>query len=108
MATSPATSPVPTAMATHAPAPPSAFTDDQLNTLILLERIGGSISLFAVLPIFITYVCFAKLRTVPNTFIVFASIANIGASIASVIAYNGMWQGESSSLCQAQGFLFEM
>jgi hypothetical protein len=93
---------------TTARVPSTGFTDQELNVLILLERIGGSISLFAVLPIFLTYALFAKLRTVPNTFIVFASIANIGASIASVIAYNGMWEGESSALCQAQGFMFEM
>jgi len=38
---------------------------------------------------------------------VFASVANAGASIASIIATDGLSK-EGSSLCQAQAFLFEM
>jgi hypothetical protein len=84
------------------------FTDDQIRTLVILERVGGSLSLFSVTLIFIAYGLFERLRTVPNTFIVFASIANAGASIASIISYSGVYEGQESSLCQAQGFLFEM
>ena len=86
----------------------STFTDQEVRILITLERVGGIFSLVAVCLIFLAYALSAKYRTIPNTFIVFASIANVGASTGSVIAYNGIWQGESSILCQAQGFLFEM
>jgi hypothetical protein len=90
------------------PVPASTFTDSQIYALIVLERTGGCLSLVAVLIIFLFYGLFKRLRNIPNTFLVFASIANVGASVPSVIAYSGIWQGPQSSLCQAQGFLFEM
>ncbi len=83
-------------------------TDQEIKTLVILERLGGSLSLLSVTLVFIAYGLFPRLRTVPNTFIVFASIANAGASVGSVIAYDGLFQGEASSLCQAQGFMFEL
>ena len=54
-----------------------------LNSLISgasEERVGGSISLVSVLIIFVTYGLIARLRNPRDTFIVFASIANVGAS----------------------------
>lgn len=84
------------------------LTDSQIFSLVVLERMGGCLSLFAACLIFIAYALFPRLRTVPNTFIVFASIANAGASIGSIIAYDGLFNGTISPLCQAQGFMFEM
>ncbi|KAK0715953.1 hypothetical protein B0H67DRAFT_255128 [Lasiosphaeris hirsuta] len=86
----------------------TAFNDGQIRTLVILERLGGSLSLFCVLLIFISYFLFPRLRTVPNTFIVFASVANAGAAVACIIAYDGILRGQTSPLCQVQGFLFEM
>ncbi|KAF9765873.1 hypothetical protein IL306_001798 [Fusarium sp. DS 682] len=80
----------------------------QRNTLVLFERIGGSISLVAVLCIFIAYALVPKVRNVQNTFIVFASVANVGASCASIIAMDGLELGVASPLCQAQSFMFHM
>ncbi|KAH6675355.1 G-protein coupled receptor [Plectosphaerella plurivora] len=85
-----------------------SFTDDQVQVVIALERVGASLSLFGITLILLTYSIFKRLRTIPNLFIVFASIANIGASIACVIGYDGIIQGEESALCQAQAFLLEM
>jgi len=102
----------------------SPFTDEQVFVLAVLERTGGSLSLFGVCMIFVAYALFERLvlatlpinqhrlttfriRTVPNTFIVFASVANAGASIASIIATDGLSE-TNGSLCQAQAFLFEM
>ncbi|KAJ3497495.1 hypothetical protein NLG97_g1849 [Lecanicillium saksenae] len=84
------------------------FTIDEIHVLVQLERIGGIISIVAVLCIFIAYFLFPKVRNVQNTFIVFASVSNIGASIASIIAFDGLKAGKTSSLCKAQSFLFEM
>jgi hypothetical protein len=84
------------------------FTDDQVQVVIALERVGASLSLLGITLILVTYCLFKRLRTIPNLFIVFASIANIGASIACVIGYDGILQGEESALCQAQAFLLEM
>ncbi|KAM7198558.1 hypothetical protein V8F20_006088 [Naviculisporaceae sp. PSN 640] len=86
----------------------TVFEDDEIQTLVILERTGGSLSLFSVVLIFIAYGMFDRLRTLPNTFIVFASVANMFASIASIIAYDGVALGQLSSLCQAQGFLFHL
>jgi hypothetical protein len=80
----------------------------QRTTLVLFERIGGSISLVAVLCIFVAYALVPKVRNVQNTFIVFASVANVGASVASIIALDGLELGVASPLCQAQSFMFHM
>lgn len=80
----------------------------QIRTLVILERIGGSISLASVLLIFVAYGLVRRVRNVQNTFIVFASVSNIGASIGSIIAYDGLAKGKATALCQAQSFLFEM
>ncbi|CCC07904.1 unnamed protein product [Sordaria macrospora k-hell] len=58
--------------------------------------------------IFIAYGLFKRVRTVPNTFILFASIANVGASTACFIGYAGIIAGEDSALCHTQAFLLEM
>ncbi len=87
---------------------PEAFTAEQVRVLVQLERIGGIISLVAVTFIFIAFTFFPKVRNVQNTFIAFASVSNVGASIASIIAFDGLREGTSSSLCRAQSFLFEM
>lgn len=85
-----------------------ALTAGQTQALVLMERMGGSISLVAVVLIFVAYALVPRVRNVQNTFIVFASIANVGASIASVIAMDGLELGVASPLCQAQSFLFHM
>lgn len=84
------------------------FVVHQMHIIVSLERIGGSISLVAVCLIFIAYALVPRTRNVQNTFIVFASVSNIGASIASIIAMDGLKAGKETALCQAQSFLFEM
>ena len=82
----------------------------QINTLNAVERMGATLSLFGIILIFITFAIFRRLRTIPNTFIFFASVANIGACVACLIAYDGiraMHRDRQSALCQAQGFMFE-
>lgn len=84
------------------------FSGEQIRLLVQLERIGGSISLVAVVCIFLAYTLFPKVRNVQNTFIVFASVSNAGASVGSIIAFDGLRSGTTSALCKAQSFLFEM
>jgi hypothetical protein len=84
------------------------LTDRERDTLQTIERVGASVSLVGVCLIFIAYGLFPRVRTVPNTFIFFASIANVGASIACLIGYSGILAGDPSALCQAQAFLLEM
>ncbi|KHN98964.1 G-protein coupled receptor [Metarhizium album ARSEF 1941] len=85
----------------------STLSTDHINTLITIERTGAGLSMAAILLTVVSFVAFKKLRTTPNTFLVFASVANAGASVASMIGYDGLRMGEESTLCQAQGFIFE-
>ncbi|KAH7145409.1 hypothetical protein B0J13DRAFT_607107 [Dactylonectria estremocensis] len=80
----------------------------QAYTLGLLERVGGCISLMAVLFVLLAYALIPKARNPRNTFIMFACVANLGASIACIIARDGLNRGEDSSLCRAQSFLLHM
>lgn len=84
------------------------LTASERETIQHVERFGASISLVGVVLIFIAYYLFKRVRTIPNTFIFFASIANVGASIACLIGYAGILAGDESALCQAQAFLLEM
>lgn len=85
-----------------------SLTVEQRSALQAVERVGASLSLVGVCLIFFTFAAFRRLRTVPNTFILFASIANVGASTACLIGYDGLNAGYDSALCQVQGFLLEM
>ncbi|KAH9897452.1 hypothetical protein F4778DRAFT_793549 [Xylariomycetidae sp. FL2044] len=84
------------------------FTQSEIDTIVLFERLGAGFSIFGVVLIFIAFAAFKRLRTVPNTFIVFASFANLGASIACLMGYSGVIAGSTSKLCQAQAFMFEL
>lgn len=84
------------------------LTQQERDTIEHIERLGASISLISVCLIFAAYGLFKRSRTVPNTFIFFASIANVGASIACLIGYAGILAGLDSALCQSQAFLLEM
>lgn len=88
--------------------PGEMMSASQKLAIVALERTGGCISLISVLLIFVAYGLAREVRNVQNTFIVFASVANVGASVASIIAMEGLNRGTSSSLCQAQSFMFEM
>ncbi|KAK5624630.1 hypothetical protein RRF57_000346 [Xylaria bambusicola] len=79
-----------------------------IEIIVLFERLGAALSLVGVISIFVAFAAFKRLRTVPNTFIIFASVANLGASIACLIGYSGLLAGPSSRLCQAQAFMFEL
>ncbi|KAK4200035.1 putative G-protein coupled receptor [Triangularia verruculosa] len=84
------------------------LTTAQRDTIQHVERFGASLSLIGVFFIFWAYWMFKRVRTVPNTFILFASIANVGASIACLIGYAGILAGDNSGLCRLQAFLLEM
>jgi len=84
------------------------LTSTERATIQNVERFGASLSLVGVSLIFVAYTLWKRLRTVPNTFILFASIANVGASAAALIGYDGIMAGNSSALCQIQAFLLEM
>ncbi|PNY23205.1 Cyclic AMP receptor-like protein A [Tolypocladium capitatum] len=85
----------------------SSLSPGQIDILITIERTGAGLSMVAIFLTVLTFFVFKKLRTTPNLFLVVASIANAGASTASMMGYDGLRMGEDSSLCQAQAFIFE-
>ncbi|KAI1101470.1 hypothetical protein F4804DRAFT_10306 [Jackrogersella minutella] len=87
---------------------PGALTKQHIDIIVIFERSGASLSILGVLMIFIALATFKKLRTVSNIFIGFASVANMGASVACIIGYSGVQAGSNSHLCQAQAFMFEL
>ncbi|KAJ4149267.1 hypothetical protein NW754_000706 [Fusarium falciforme] len=84
-----------------------AFSPQEIDVLITIERVGAGCSMVAITLVMLSYWAFKKLRTTPNLFLLFASMANAGASVASMIGYDGLERGEDSTLCQAQAFIFE-
>jgi hypothetical protein len=84
------------------------LSESEIAVLVNLERAGAVFSMVGVVMVFVTYASFPRIRTVPNLFIVFASIANVGASIACVVGYDGIRAGLDSALCQTQAFLLEL
>ncbi|KDN67403.1 putative G-protein coupled receptor [Colletotrichum sublineola] len=86
---------------------PYLFAQDNISILVTIEKIGAAFSLLGAVLVFLSYWAFKRMRSLPNLFILLASIANVGASIACIIGYDGIRAGEHLALCQAQGFLIE-
>lgn len=85
-----------------------SLSPEQIGAIIAMERAGSALSIAGILTIVVSFWLFKRLRTVPNLFILYASLANAGASIACVIGYDGLKAGIETSLCQTQAFLLEM
>ncbi|CAG8951616.1 hypothetical protein HYFRA_00005416 [Hymenoscyphus fraxineus] len=84
-----------------------ALTQQQISTLIIIERVTASISLTATLLLFTTFLLVKELRTLSNTLIFYASFANVFANVAALIGGEAL-RNENGALCQFQGFLLEM
>ncbi|KAL2889971.1 Cyclic AMP receptor-like protein A [Ceratocystis lukuohia] len=84
------------------------LSERQLETISSIERAGSALSMVGITLIVASYWAIKRLRTIPNLFILYASLANAGASVACVIGYDGLRSGVNSTLCQAQAFLLEM
>lgn len=84
------------------------LSQSKIDILVALERVGSSLSLIGITAIVVTYWAFKRMRTVPNLFLLFASIANAGAGVACLIGFDGLRAGINSALCQTQAFLLEM
>jgi len=83
------------------------LTNDQIDSLIVIERITASISVVGTLILITTFIFIKAFRTLSNTLIFYASFANLFANIAALIGGSALGK-ISSPLCQFQGFLLEM
>lgn len=89
------------------PTTAKALTPDQINTLIIIERTTGSISVTATILLLATFVYFKAFRTLSNTLIFYASFGNLFANVAALIGDSAL-RDLNGGLCQFQGFLLEM
>lgn len=83
------------------------LTKEQVDSLIIIERVTASISVFSTLFLLTTFVFIKAFRTLSNTLIFYASFANLFANVAALIGGSALGK-LSSPLCQFQGFLLEM
>lgn len=84
-----------------------SLTDNQVATLILIERVTASISVIGTLLLLLTFICFKDFRTLSNTLIFYASFANLFSNVAALIGGAAL-SNVSGALCQFQSFLLEM
>lgn len=84
-----------------------ALSVEEIHILVLIERTGAGLSMVGIVAVVSAYLLFKRLRTTPNLFLFLAILSNAGACIASMIGYDGLEQGETSTLCQAQSFIFQ-
>jgi len=83
------------------------LTNDQIDNLIIIERVTASVSVVGTLILVATFILFKAFRTLSNTLIFYASFANLFANVAALIGGSALGK-LSSPLCQFQGFLLEM
>ena len=86
---------------------PMGLTEQEINNLIIIERVTASVSVVGTLSLLATFVFIKDFRTLSNTIIFWASFANIFSNVAALIGGSALTK-ESSPLCQLQGFLLEM
>jgi hypothetical protein len=84
------------------------LTEQEIATLVTIERTTACFSVAGTLLIFLTFLADKSFRTLSNTIIFYASFANVMANVACLIGYFGILEGPNSALCQFQGFLLEM
>jgi hypothetical protein len=83
------------------------LTHNEVEALIVIERITASVSVSATLLLITTFIFIKEFRTLSNTLIFYASFANIFANVAALIGGSAL-ANEDGALCQFQGFLLEM
>lgn len=83
------------------------LTPREVEILIIIERVGGCISVAATLTLLTTYIFIKRYRTLSNTLIFYASFANLFASVAALIGASALGDPDGA-LCQFQAFLLEM
>ena len=83
-------------------------TPGQINAMSVTERVASIFSLLGILFILSTFLLGRGFDKPINRLIFFASWSNLGMNIAALIAEDGPAAGQSSSLCQFQGFAIQM
>jgi len=82
----------------------------ELNALVITERVNSSLSMAGILFVLITYMFSSHFDRPINRLIFFATLGNIGSTVASLISEAGPLSVVHgvSPLCKFQGFLVQM
>ena len=84
------------------------LTPGQLSAIEITERVCSVLSLLGTCFIITTFLFKPEFRRPINRLVFFAAFGNILANIGTLISLSGIWAGQSSGLCQFQGFLIQM
>jgi hypothetical protein len=83
------------------------LTPSQARDVEIVERTMSMVSLFGTFFILGTFTCFPFFRKPINRLVVYASVGNCMANVATLIASSGMKAGENSALCEFQAFFIQ-
>jgi hypothetical protein len=83
------------------------FTEGELRNLQLAERVTSVFSLIGCSFIISTFCAFPAFRKPINRLIFYASFGNILATVATIIAREGVVAGQDLALCQLQAFFIQ-
>jgi hypothetical protein len=84
----------------------TALTPEQLNDIVIIERVCSILSLVGCAFILITFVFFRGFRKPINRLVFYASVGNVLTNIATLLGRSGTTDIDGF-LCQAQGFLIQ-
>ena len=83
------------------------LTEDQLNAIVIIERVTSSLSVVGCLLIVVTFLSSSAFHKPINRLVFFASVGNIMTNIATLISRSAL-ENLDGALCQFQGFLIQM
>src|SRR5436190_10895698 len=84
------------------------FSNAQIRSLVVIERIASVLSLLGTVFIISMFVSSPHFRKPINRLVFYASIGNAFMSIGTIISREGIERGDSSAICQFQGFILQM
>jgi len=84
------------------------LTADQLNTLMLVERVASALSTVGIITIMGTFAASRQFRNPIHRLIFINAFYNAFDITATMISLSGPAAGDNSALCQFQGFLMQM
>jgi len=84
-----------------------AWTEEQLHSIQVAERVNSVFSIVGCSFIIITFCSSAAFRKPINRLIFYASFGNILSTVAMLIARQGIIAGQHSALCQLQAFFIQ-
>lgn len=84
-----------------------SLTATQQQDIIIIERIGSVLSLIGATFVIVTFIIDENFRKPINRLVFLATFGNILTNVATLISIAGVEAGETSAICQFQGFLIQ-